>query len=148
VEPAATTATTTSTAATEAATTAAAATATQAATTTASTASAATATTPVATATTPVATVATAPVAVVLDLPAKGNLTWYLQLAAYSTEAMARDTAARLTPTYPVLVLAPPAGSRPLYRVIVGPLNKAESGTLLARFRYSGFPDVFARAAN
>ena len=71
--------------------------------------------------------------AVVLDLPAKGSLTYYLQLAAYSTEAMAKDTAARFSPTYPVLVLAPPAGAKPLYRVFVGPLNKAESGTLLTR---------------
>ncbi len=86
-------------------------------------------------------------VAVVLDLPAQGSLTYYLQLAAYSTEAMARDTAARLSSTYPVLVLAPPAGSKPLYRVFVGPLNKAESGTLLNQFRHLGFPDAFARTA-
>jgi hypothetical protein len=86
-------------------------------------------------------------VAVVLDLPAHGSLTYYLQLAAYSTEAMARDTAARLSSTYPVLVLAPPAGSKPLYRVFVGPLNKAESGTLLNQFRHLGFPDAFARTA-
>ena len=86
-------------------------------------------------------------VAVVLDLPAQGSLTYYLQLAAYSTEAMAKDTAARFSPTYPVLVLAPPAGTKPLYRVFVGPLNKAESGTLLTRFRHLGFPDVFARTA-
>lgn len=86
-------------------------------------------------------------VAVVLDLPAKGNLSWYLQLAAYSTEAMARDTAARLSSTYPVLVLAPPAGTKPLYRVFIGPLNKAESGTLLTQFRFQGFPDAFVRTA-
>jgi cell division septation protein DedD len=99
-----------------------------------------------ATATTPAAVKPPA-VTVVLDLPAKGNLTWYLQLAAYSTETMARDTAARLSTTYPVLVLAPPAGTKPLYRVFVGPLNKAESGTLLAQFRYQGFPDAFVRTA-
>jgi hypothetical protein len=104
---------------------------------------------PTTTATTATATTAKTPTAVnvVLDLPAKGNLTWYLQLAAYSTEAMARDTAARLSTTYPVLVLAPPAGTKPLYRVFIGPLNKAESGTLLAQFRFQGFPDAFVRTA-
>jgi hypothetical protein len=95
------------------------------------------------------ATAAARPAAVstVLDLPGTGALVWYLQLAAYSSEVMARDTATRLSGTYPVLVLAPQAGSRPLYRVFVGPLNRAESGTLLAYFRYRGFPDAFVRTA-
>jgi len=83
----------------------------------------------------------------VLDLPGTGAFVWYLQLAAYSTEVMARDTAAKLSATYPVLVLAPPAGSRSLYRVFIGPLNRAESGTLLNYFRYQGFPDAFVRTA-
>ena len=83
----------------------------------------------------------------VLDLPGKGTFTWYLQLAAYANEALARDTAARLSSTYPVLVLAPQPGAKALYRVFVGPLNKAESGTLLNYFRYRGFPDAFVRTA-
>jgi hypothetical protein len=93
------------------------------------------------------AAVTSAPVRTVLDLPGSGSLTLYLQLAAYSNEALAKDTAARLSPTYPVLVLAPPAGAKSLYRVFVGPLNRAESGTLLAYFRYRGFPDAFVRTA-
>jgi cell division septation protein DedD len=88
-----------------------------------------------------------AAVQTVLDLPAKGTLTWYLQLAAYTNETLARDTAARLSSTYPVLVLAPQAGAKPLYRVFVGPLNRAESGTLLNYFHYRGFPDAFVRTA-
>jgi len=93
------------------------------------------------------AAVKPAAVPTVLDLPGTGSFTWYLQLAAYSNEALAKGTAARLSPTYPVLVLAPPAGSKPLYRVFIGPLNRAESGTLLAYFRYRGFPDAFVRTA-
>jgi len=88
-----------------------------------------------------------AAVPTVLDLPGTGAFVWYLQLAAYSTEAMARDTAAKFSATYPVLVLAPPSGSRSLYRVFIGPLNRAESGTLLNYFRYRGFPDAFVRTA-
>ncbi len=83
----------------------------------------------------------------VLDLPGKGTFTWYLQLAAYANEALARDTAARLSSTYPVLVLVPQAGAKALYRVFIGPLNRAESGTLLNYFRYRGFPDAFVRTA-
>lgn len=82
-----------------------------------------------------------------LELPGAGAYTWYLQLAAYSTETLAKETAARLSPTYPALVIAPAAGSRPLYRVVIGPLNRAESGTLLAYFRQRGFPDAFVRTA-
>ncbi len=83
----------------------------------------------------------------VLDLPGKGTFTWYLQLAAYANEALARDTAAHLSSTYPVLVLAPQVGAKALYRVFIGPLNRAESGTLLNYFRYRGFPDAFVRTA-
>ena len=88
-----------------------------------------------------------AAVQTVLDLPGKGEFTWYLQLAAYASEALARDTAARLSTTYPVLVLAPQADGKALYRVFIGPLNRAESGTLLNYFRYRGFPDAFVRTA-
>jgi cell division septation protein DedD len=88
-----------------------------------------------------------APVQTVLDLPGKGAFTWYLQLAAYANEVLARDTAARLSSTYPVLVLAPQSGAKALYRVFIGPLNRAESGTLLTYFRYRGFPDAFVRTA-
>jgi cell division septation protein DedD len=93
------------------------------------------------------AAVKPATVQTVLDLPGKGTFTWYLQLAAYANEALARDTAARLAVTYPVLLLAPQPGAKALYRVFVGPLNKAESGTLLNYFRYRGFPDAFVRTA-
>ena len=44
-------------------------------------------------------------------------------------------------------MLAPQPGAKALYRVFVGPLNKAESGTLLNYFRYRGFPDAFVRTA-
>ena len=43
------------------------------------------------------AAVKPATVQTVLDLPGKGTFTWYLQLAAYANEALARDTAARLS---------------------------------------------------
>jgi hypothetical protein len=32
-----------------------------------------------------------------------------------------------------------------MFRVVVGPLNKAESGTLLVWFRFRGFPDAFVK---
>jgi hypothetical protein len=70
---------------------------------------------------------------------------YYVQLAAYATESLASGLASSLAATYPVLVLTPAAGARQVYRVLVGPLNRAESGTLLRWFRNRGFPDAFVK---
>jgi hypothetical protein len=71
--------------------------------------------------------------------------TYFLQLAAYGSEKGAQDLAATLTPTYPILVVSPQGPGTPVYRVVIGPLNRAESGTLLTWFRYRGFPDAFLK---
>jgi hypothetical protein len=70
---------------------------------------------------------------------------FYLQLAAYATESIAQETIKSLAATYPVGVLPPAEKGKPLYRVVVGPLNRAESGTLLNWFRFRGFPDAFLK---
>jgi hypothetical protein len=70
---------------------------------------------------------------------------FYLQLAAFGTEQTARDLAAKLAPTYPALVLTPGGAGSSVYKVVIGPLNRAESGTLLLWFRYRGYPDAFLR---
>jgi SPOR domain len=109
-------------------------------------ASAATAaTTTTVAATTPAATVTTPPVkpAVAQKTGAPGS--FFLQLAAYGTEKNARDLAAKLTPTYPAMVLAPSNPKTSVFKVVIGPLNRAESGTLLTWFRYRGFPDAFVK---
>ena len=77
--------------------------------------------------------------------PVSSTAPYFVQLAAYSTESLASGLAASLSETYPVVVLAPAAGARQIYRVLIGPLNKAESGTLLRWFRYRGFPDAFVK---
>jgi rare lipoprotein A (peptidoglycan hydrolase) len=70
---------------------------------------------------------------------------FFLQLAAYGTEKNARDLAAKLAPTYPAIVLAPSSPKSSVFKVVIGPLNRAESGTLLTWFRYRGFPDAFVK---
>jgi len=70
---------------------------------------------------------------------------FYLQLAAFGTEQTARDLAAKLASTYPALVLAPAGAGASVYKVVIGPLNRAESGTLLIWFRYRGYPDAFLK---
>jgi hypothetical protein len=87
----------------------------------------------------------TAVTASATSVPRTGPGTFYLQLAAYGSEKGARDLAAKLAPTYPALVLAPASGGSSTFKVVIGPLNKAESGTLLMWFRYRGFPDAFLK---
>jgi hypothetical protein len=41
----------------------------------------------------------------------------------------------------PAVVAA--SATDPIFKVVIGPLNRDESGTLLYRFRASGFPDAF-----
>jgi cell division septation protein DedD len=108
---------------------------------------------PQATAAAPQATTTTAvtttkpPVAVqtATSLPKTGSMTYFLQLAAYGNETLARELAAKLASTYPALVLTPPSQGTTVFKVVIGPLNRAESGTLLTWFRYRGFPDAFLK---
>jgi cell division septation protein DedD len=81
--------------------------------------------------------------AAALKTGTKGS--FFLQLAAYGTEKNARDLAAKLTPTYPAIVLASSGSKSSVFKVVIGPLNRAESGTLLTWFRYRGFPDAFVK---
>lgn len=76
----------------------------------------------------------------------KKAATFYLQLGAYETQEVAMTMAGRLPQAYPVLVLTPPADGKQTFKVLVGPLNKAESGTLLPLFKFRGFRDAFIRA--
>ena len=84
------------------------------------------------------------PAAALLPRPVKPG-TYYVQLGAYATEKVAKDLAATLASTYPALVLNSTGAGTPTFRVVVGPLNKAESGTLLTWFKRKGFPDAFLR---
>ncbi len=88
-------------------------------------------------------------VQVVASLPKlagkKRVATFYVQLGAYATQEVAQGLAVSLVQTYPVVVLAPSSGGKQVYKVLVGPLNKAESGTLLPLFKFRGFRDAFVR---
>ena len=73
-------------------------------------------------------------------LPSK---TYFVQLGAYSTRGLAERLAGDLTPSYSVTILPASSGGRYFYKVLVGPLNVDESGTLLYQFRSRGFKDAF-----
>ncbi|GEM_PF-3355891 len=70
---------------------------------------------------------------------------YYLQLAAYYSEALANKLAGDLSKSYPVTVLSTRKNERMIYRVLVGPLGSDESGALLYWFRSKGYRDSFLR---
>jgi len=78
---------------------------------------------------------------------AKGR-TFFVQLGAYSDEALARSLEATYSKNYPIEVAMTGSGTRGIFRVLVGPLSKDESGTVLYWFRARGFRDAFVRSAH
>jgi hypothetical protein len=68
---------------------------------------------------------------------------YFLQLAAFSGRQRAEKLVADLEPVYTVAVLPVMRQNRRLYKVLIGPLNQEESGTLLYRFRSLGYKDAF-----
>jgi len=87
-------------------------------------------------------TAAETPAAETLSLARRS---FYLQLGAYSTRGLAEKLAREVSSyaRYTVAVLPTSTGARPLYKVLIGPLNRDESGTLLYQFRARGFRDAF-----
>ena len=86
------------------------------------------------------------PQAAAFDLPslAEGTPSFYIQLGAYLDEALAKDLKATYSSRYPVGIF--PSGK--LFRVLVGPLNEDESGTVLYWFQAKGFQDAFVRSGD
>ncbi len=73
---------------------------------------------------------------------------YYLQLGAYTDPGSALSVADSLPPAYPVSVYAFTVNKKSLYKVMIGPLNQDESGTLLYLFTSQGFQGAFVRKAN
>jgi rare lipoprotein A (peptidoglycan hydrolase) len=96
----------------------------------------------------PAAEVAIAEAAAEEPMPRSAQLpsrTYFVQLGAYSTRTLAEKLAGDLTKNYSVTILPASSGGRNFYKVLVGPLNVDESGTLLYQFRSRGFKDAFIK---
>jgi hypothetical protein len=82
------------------------------------------------------------------SVPSVGDLEpgkYYLQLGAYSkTEAVEREIT-KIEKNLPLAVQRTGSADRPVYRILVGPVNHGESGALLQRFRGIGYKDAFVR---
>jgi cell division septation protein DedD len=83
------------------------------------------------------------------SVPTIGNLErgkYYLQLGAFSKADNVESQIDRIGRVYPIVVQDGGSSDKPVYRVLVGPVNLGESGALLERFKGSGFNDAFVRS--
>jgi hypothetical protein len=78
--------------------------------------------------------------------PATGRV-YFVQLGAFNEKALAQSVEAVYSKNYPIGVYSSRNGKKGMYRVLVGPLNKDESGVVLHWFKAKGFKDAFVRSA-
>ena len=87
--------------------------------------------------------------AAIEELPVVATLadeSYYLQVGAYTSAMTARVTVDALSTAYPMTVLPLEEPGRVVYRVLVGPLEEDETGTLLFFLRAKGYADTFVRS--
>ena len=70
---------------------------------------------------------------------------WYVQVAAYTRTDYVEDEISKLGNDYPLAVQNIGTDAKPLFRVLLGPLNQGESGAILQRIKSVGYPDAFIR---
>jgi hypothetical protein len=83
------------------------------------------------------------------SIPVIGELErgkYYLQLGAYSKPDVLESSVSKLDSHYPLAVQKAGSLDKPLYRLLLGPVNLGESGALLQRFKGSGYSDAFVRS--
>jgi cell division protein FtsN len=70
---------------------------------------------------------------------------YYLQLGAYSKTETVEQEISKIEKNLPLAVQCTGSTDKPVYRILVGPVNHGESGALLQRFRGRGYKDAFVR---
>ena len=73
---------------------------------------------------------------------------YYLKLGAFSRAELAELELTRIGKTYPLAIQNGGSAEKPVYRVLVGPINLGESGALLQRFKSIGYRDAFVRTGS
>jgi hypothetical protein len=84
----------------------------------------------------------------VFSVPLVGKLEsgkYYLQLGAYSKTEAVEQEIAKIEKNLPLAVQHTGGADKPVYRILVGPVNHGESGALLQRFKGIGYKDAFIR---
>jgi hypothetical protein len=73
---------------------------------------------------------------------------YYLQLGAFSKAEAVEPELTRIGKTYPLTVQNSGSREKPVYRILLGPVNLGESGALLQRFKGIGYGDAFIRSGS
>ena len=84
----------------------------------------------------------------VFSVPAVSELErgkYYLQVGAYSQAATVESELSKIGQGYPLKVQCIGDSVKPIYRILIGPINQGESGALLKKFQNSGYKDAFVR---
>ena len=71
--------------------------------------------------------------------------TFYIQLGAFYKADAVEHQIKKLNNNYPLLVQVTGSTEKPLYRLLIGPLNEGESGALVSYFKKSGYKDAFVK---
>jgi hypothetical protein len=82
--------------------------------------------------------------------PMIGNLeygSYYVQIGAYSKADTAESEIQKIDRQLPTAIMNAGSEEKPLYRVLIGPLNLGESGAILQRYK-SIYKDAFVRQGN
>lgn len=70
---------------------------------------------------------------------------YYVQLAALSKSELVEPELSKIGKSYPLAIQTIGSQDHPLYRILLGPINRGESGALLQRFKGIGYADAFVR---
>ena len=70
---------------------------------------------------------------------------YYIQVGAYKTSSSLNSATARLSAYFPVAVDTVTTGPAPLYRLLVGPLGRDETGVALLKVQSLGFKGAFLK---
>jgi hypothetical protein len=87
----------------------------------------------------------------VFSIPTVGELEpgkYYLQLGAYSKTEAVESEIKKIEKSYPLAVQCTGTTDKPVYRILLGPVNHGESGALLQRFKGDGYKDAFIRSGS
>ncbi|MDR2477498.1 MAG: hypothetical protein LBD18_06915 [Treponema sp.] len=68
---------------------------------------------------------------------------YYVQLGAYSRAELVEDEINRIGVKNPLTIQNIGSDEKPLFRILLGPLNLGESGAMLQRFKSIGYKDAF-----
>jgi len=94
----------------------------------------------------PVTVAPAASIATVSEALEKGR--YYIQVGAFGSEALAKDSAGKLKTGYAILIQKTSVKSKDTWRVFVGPLSRDESGVALVRVRAMGYKDAFVKSGS